>query len=193
MGGFFLLSAVVVVLWARFGLTDVRVAYGLDDADAPVPEGTISLDAVDPRAVADDLFNRVVDWARETPLGEGTRVIDEPWVQLNLARVRTGIEALKLVCYKQAWAMTEGTLDMADASAAKVYGSEFFIEVYRLLGEVLGQASLVKAGSQAGQVLQGRLERLYRTASIITFGGGTNEIQRDIISAAGLWMPRAGR
>jgi tetratricopeptide (TPR) repeat protein len=63
VGGFFLLSAVVVVLWARFGLTDVRVAYGLDDADAPVPEGTISLDAVDPRAVADDLFNRVVDAA----------------------------------------------------------------------------------------------------------------------------------
>jgi alkylation response protein AidB-like acyl-CoA dehydrogenase len=140
-----------------------------------------------------ELFNRVVDWCRETELGNGTRVIDEPWVQLNLARVRTGIEALKLVCYKQAWAMTEGTLDMADASAAKVYGSEFFIEVYRLLGEVLGQASLVKAGSETGQVLQGKLERLYRTASIITFGGGTNEIQRDIISAAGLWMPRAGR
>jgi alkylation response protein AidB-like acyl-CoA dehydrogenase len=89
--------------------------------------------------------------------------------------------------------MTVGSLEMADASAAKVYGSEFFIEVYRLLGEVLGQASLVKSTSEAGQVLSGRLERLYRTASIITFGGGANEIQRDIISAAGLWMPRASR
>jgi alkylation response protein AidB-like acyl-CoA dehydrogenase len=112
---------------------------------------------------------------------------------MNLARVRSGIEALKLICYKQAWTMTEGKLEMADASAAKVYGSEFFIEVYRLLGEVLGQASLVKSASEAGQVLSGRLERLYRTASIITFGGGANEIQRDIISAAGLWMPRASR
>ena len=140
-----------------------------------------------------ELFNQVVDWARTTELGGGGRVIDQPWVQLNLARVRAGIEALKLVCYKQAWAMTEGKLEMADASAAKVYGSEFFIEAYRALGEVLGQASLVKAGSATGQVLQGKLERLYRTASIITFGGGTNEIQRDIISAAGLWMPRAQR
>ncbi len=140
-----------------------------------------------------ELFNQVVDWARITELGGGGRVIDQPWVQLNLARVRAGIEALKLVCYKQAWAMTEGQLEMADASAAKVYGSEFFIEAYRALGEVLGQASLVKAGSATGQVLQGKLERLYRTASIVTFGGGTNEIQRDIISAAGLWMPRAQR
>ncbi len=61
------------------------------------------------------------------------------------------------------------------------------------LGEVIGQGALVKGDSEAGSVLGGQLERLYRTASIITFGGGTNEIQRDIISAAGLWMPRASR
>lgn len=139
------------------------------------------------------LFNDIVKWARDSEVGDGTRVLDQPWIQMNLAKVRAGIEALKLVVYKQAWAMNEGTLDMADASVAKVYGSEFFIEVYRLLGEVMGQASLVKGDSEAGQVLAGRVERLYRTASIITFGGGTNEIQRDIISAAGLWMPRASR
>lgn len=139
------------------------------------------------------MFNAVVQWAQQTELGNGQRVIDQPWVQINLAKVRAGIEALKLVCYKQAWAMTEGTLDMADASAAKVYGSEFFIEAYRLFGEIIGQASLISRRSEYGQVLQGRIERLYRTASIITFGGGTNEIQRDIISAAGLWMPRAAR
>ena len=140
-----------------------------------------------------ELFNQVVDWARQTELGNGGRVIDQAWVQMNLARVRAGIEALKLICWKQAWAMTEGNLHMADASAAKVYGTEFFIEVYRALGEVLGQTSLVKGSSPTGQVLQGKLERLYRTGSILTFGGGANEIQRDIISAAGLWMPRASR
>ncbi|MCX2982588.1 acyl-CoA dehydrogenase [Halieaceae bacterium IMCC14734] len=150
----------------------------------------LSLVNVGPTAV---LFNKVVQWASETTLADGSRLVDEAWVQGNLARVRVGIEALKLVCYKQAWAMSEGTLDMADASVAKVYGSEFFIEAYRLLGEVVGQASMVKAHSEAGEVLQGRIERLYRTASIITFGGGTNEIQRDIISAAGLWIPRASR
>jgi alkylation response protein AidB-like acyl-CoA dehydrogenase len=150
----------------------------------------LSLVNVGPTSV---LFNRVVDWAASVELPGDGRLLDQPWVQLNLARVRAGIEALKLICYKQAWAMSEGTLDMADASVAKVYGSEFFIEVYRLLGEILGQASLIKGESEAGAVLGGQLERLYRTASIITFGGGTNEIQRDIISAAGLWMPRASR
>lgn len=140
-----------------------------------------------------ELFNAVTRWATETRMVNGASIIDQPWVQLNLAKVRAGVEALKLLSYKQAWAMTVGELDMAMASAAKVYGSEFFIEAYRLLGEVLGQASLVHRDSANSHGLAARIERLYRTASIITFGGGTNEIQRDIISAAGLWMPRAAR
>ena len=100
---------------------------------------------------------------------------------------------MKLIVYKQSWAMTENTLAMADASAAKIYGSEAFIRIFRALGEVVGQAALFRAGSADVSAQAGKIERLYRTASIITFGGGTNEIQRDIIAAAGLWMPRAGR
>lgn len=140
-----------------------------------------------------EMFNNVVRWAQQMEMPAGGKLIDEPWVQINLAKVRAGVEALKLVCYKQAWAMSEGKLEMADASAAKVYGSEFFIEVYRLLGEIIGQASLINRKTEGANAMASRIERLYRTASIITFGGGTNEIQRDIISAAGLWMPRATR
>ena len=139
------------------------------------------------------LFNQVTSWAINTELPAGGRVADQPWVQMNLGRCRALIECMKLIVYKQSWAMTTGTLQMADASAAKVYGSEFFIEVYRLLGEILGQGCLIAKNSAAGVVLKGRVEQLYRTASILTFGGGANEIQRDIISAAGLWMPRAAR
>ena len=139
------------------------------------------------------LFNQVTRWARETELPAGGRVVDQPWVQQNLGRCRALIECMKLIVYKQSWAMTVGALEMADASAAKVYGSEAFIEIYRMLGEVVGQAGLLRSGSGQGCAEAGKIERLYRTASIITFGGGANEIQRDIISAAGLWMPRASR
>jgi alkylation response protein AidB-like acyl-CoA dehydrogenase len=139
------------------------------------------------------LFNQITRWAGNTSLPGGGRVIDQAWVQQNLARCRADIECMKLIVYKQSWAMTENTLGMADASAAKVYGSEAFIRIFRALGEVMGQAALFRAGSEDVAAEAGRIERLYRTASIITFGGGTNEIQRDIISAAGLWMPRASR
>jgi alkylation response protein AidB-like acyl-CoA dehydrogenase len=138
------------------------------------------------------MFRRVCEWATETKQPNGERVIDQPWVQTNLAKVQTGAEALKLICYKQAWAIDRGEVDKADASSAKVFSSEYFIEAYRLMTEVLGQGGIIARGSKAA-ILEGSLERSYRSASILTFGGGCNEVQRDIISAAGLYIPRAGR
>jgi alkylation response protein AidB-like acyl-CoA dehydrogenase len=138
------------------------------------------------------LFAEVVRWARETKLADGRRVIDQPHVQMNLARVEAHLEVLKLLGVKQAWSMTRGKLHPADASAVKVFGSEFLVDGYRWLLEIFGQVGILKRGSP-GAVIKGLAERMYRTASILTFGGGTNEIQRDIISAAGLQMPRERR
>ena len=80
----------------------------------------------------------------------------------------------------------------AAASATKVYGTEFAVEAYRLLMEVLGASALVRSGSP-GEALAGRIERMHRAALILTFGGGTNEVQRDIIATAGLGLPAARR
>ena len=90
-----------------------------------------------------------------------------------------------------AWAADKG-LNPADASATKVYGSEFALEAYRLLLEIVGQAGYLAAGSP-GAVLHGKLENRARGQTIFTFGGGTNEIQRDIIAWVGLGLPRAKR
>jgi alkylation response protein AidB-like acyl-CoA dehydrogenase len=130
-------------------------------------------------------------WAQEHTLGDGRKVIDQEWVQVTLARVHAKIEVLKLLNWKVAWAADKG-LNPADASATKVYGTELALEVYGLLIEVVGQAGYLAEGSP-GAVLQGRLERHARGQTIFTFGGGTNEIQRDIIAMVGLGMPRAPR
>ncbi len=138
------------------------------------------------------LLHEVIDWTRETKLADGARVIDREWVRVSLARVHAKLDVLKLMNWRQAWAMTQGTLHPAEASTVKVFGSEFYIEAYRLLLEVLGQIGYVRDGSPEA-VLQGRLERMYRTMLILTFGGGTNEVQRDIIAMAGLGMPHYKR
>ncbi len=131
-------------------------------------------------------------WAQQTRLPDGRRVIDQQWVQLNLARVRAKWEVLRLLSWRQAWCMTNGGVNFADASTVKVFASEFYVEAYRALMEVVGPQSLIRRGSP-GAFLTGRLEHLYRTALILTFGGGTNEVQRDIIAMAGLQMPRSIR
>lgn len=137
----------------------------------------------------DSLYQDVCEWAAETDAPGGGKVIELPWVQHNLAKTRKGLEVVKLICWKQAWAMDQGPLDMASASMAKTYCSEFFVELYRLLLEVMGAAGAIAADSP-GAVIKGRIEFRWRVGSILTFGGGTNEIQRDIIAMAGLWMPR---
>jgi alkylation response protein AidB-like acyl-CoA dehydrogenase len=117
-------------------------------------------------------------------------VIDAEWVQLNLARVHAKAEFLKLINWKIA--SSGQALGPAAASATKVFGTEFAVEAYRLLMEVLGANAQVRSGS-AGEVLAGRIERMHRAALILTFGGGTNEVQRDIIAAAGLGLPALRR
>jgi alkylation response protein AidB-like acyl-CoA dehydrogenase len=132
----------------------------------------------------------VREWAASVRLPSGERVIDAEWVQLNLARVYAKAEFLKLMNWRVA--SSAGSLAPADASVTKVFGTEFAVEAYRLLMEVLGASGVVRSGS-AGEVLAGRIERAHRAALILTFGGGTNEVQRDIIAAAALGLPLSRR
>jgi len=132
----------------------------------------------------------VREWAASARLASGQRVIDAEWVQLSLARVHAKAEFLKLLNWRVA--SSGGVLGPADASATKVFGTEFAVEAYRLLMEVLGAPGFVRAGSP-GEVLAGRIERAHRAALILTFGGGTNEVQRDIIAAAALGLPLSRR
>ncbi|GAA1460386.1 acyl-CoA dehydrogenase family protein [Williamsia maris] len=134
-------------------------------------------------------LRETVQWAQDTKIGTGQRVIDAEWVQLNLARVHAKVEFLKLINWNIAAAATQGgSPSPADASATKVFGTEFATEAYRLLMEVVGPAATLRRGS-AGAQLVGRLERFHRSSLILTFGGGTNEIQRDLISMLALGQP----
>jgi len=142
-----------------------------------------TLGAVEP------LFEKTLVWARTTE-ADGARVIDQPWVQSILARVEAQVAAYKLLNLRVNVEMGRGGLGMAEASAVKVFGTELTQQVARQLLEVLG-ANGTRCGERAP--LRGALEEAYRMAVINTFGGGANEIQRDIIAMAGLGMPRAPR
>ncbi len=134
----------------------------------------------------------VHEWAQETKLADGRRVIDEEWVQIHLARVKAKLEFLRLANWRVAWQATRGELDVAAASTIKVFGTEFYLEAFRLLMEIIGPRSYLMEGAP-GSTLKSRLERNYRSLIILTFGGGVNEVQRDLISVFGLGMPMAAR
>ncbi len=133
-------------------------------------------------------LREVRDWAARAPAGDGL-VIDAEWVQVHLARVHARTEVLKLLNWQIAARLDAGqALGPAAASATKIYGTELTIEACRLLMEVLGASAPVRDGSP-GALLAGRIERMHRSALILTFGGGTNEIQRDMIAMLALGLP----
>jgi alkylation response protein AidB-like acyl-CoA dehydrogenase len=131
-------------------------------------------------------------WAQETKLPDGRRVIDQEWVQLNLAKVHANFEFLRLQNWKVACDAELGILNVEDASTTKVFGTETNLDNIRLLMEVVGQSAYVKRHSPEA-VLLSRLESSYRALVILTFGGGVNEVQRDLITVFGLGMPMVKR
>ena len=135
----------------------------------------------------------VREWAQQTRLADGRRVIDQEWVQINLGRVHAKLEFLRLANWRVAWLAQSGAaLNPADASTIKVYGTEFYMEAARLLMEVMRDQAPLQ-GESPGAVLRGRVERMLRSMHILTFGGGTNEMQRDLIAIFGLNMPGSPR
>ncbi|MFD9551357.1 acyl-CoA dehydrogenase family protein [Nocardia salmonicida] len=138
---------------------------------------------------------QTIEWARETTLSDGRRVIDQEWARLNLAKVHAKVEYLKLLNWEIASRADlggEAAPKPWDASACKVYGTELSTEAYRLLMEVVGPHAYLRQDSP-GAALLGRLERMHRAALILTFGGGTNEVQRDIIAMTALRQPASAR
>jgi 3-oxocholest-4-en-26-oyl-CoA dehydrogenase alpha subunit len=137
-------------------------------------------------------LDAVTNWAKEHRGPDGGRVIDQEWVRINLAIVRAKAEACSLFNWRIASLQEHHALNPADASALKVFGTELRIEATRLLMEVLGPEATIQKGHPRA-ALDGLLEIAYRGAIVGTFGGGVNEVQREIIGAAGLGMPRVPR
>jgi hypothetical protein len=142
------------------------------------------------------LLDDVIDWARSTPASGtgagGPVMIDLAWVQADLARCRALLDAVRLMTWRLVRAVSDGTLGPAQASSVKVFGTEQMVEVYRILQGVLGPVAHLREGSP-GAVLHGEVERANRAAQINTFGGGVNEIQRELVATAGLGLVRSRR
>jgi len=135
------------------------------------------------------LFRRVLLWAKARD-ENGRRAVDAPWVRSVLAESYAKIEAMRLINFRIAADLERGHMDVALASATKVYGSESVVDILRKLSEIVGASGLVREGSAAAALL-GELEYEVRASVTLTFGGGTNEIQRELIAQFGLGMPRS--
>lgn len=140
-------------------------------------------------ATTQRIFEEVTQWCTTTVAG-GRPLIHSSWIRAELARTYAQLAALRLLNWRMAFRMSTGELAASDSSAAKVCGSEIAVQVYRSLLGIVGSVGYLPLDSP-GAVLRGDLEYYAREAQINTFGGGTNEIQREIVAWSGLKMKRS--
>jgi alkylation response protein AidB-like acyl-CoA dehydrogenase len=137
------------------------------------------------------LFRRIYLWARARD-EQGRRAMDKAWVRSSLAECYARLEAMRLINMRIAADLEHDRMNVALSSTTKVFGSESAIEILRKLAAVVGANGSMRSGSAAA-LLQGDLEYELRSSVTLTFGGGTNEIQRELIAQFGLGMPRTQR
>ena len=142
---------------------------------------------------ASQLCDEVAPWAAATTTATtAPTMLDLPWVQTDLARCRAELEAMYLLN----WRMATAVAGRDPQPGRLVGGQDLRRRAHHRHLPAPARASSGAAGYLApgspGAVLAGRLERTARHAQINTFGGGVNEIQREIVAMAGLGMTPGG-
>ncbi|OBI44457.1 acyl-CoA dehydrogenase family protein [Mycobacterium sp. E796] len=143
--------------------------------------------AGDLRRAVDDLHELARSARRD-----GTVPADDPALRRRLARAEADVQAATLMGYEAASILDAGVIPTVEVSVEKVFASELRQRIAELALDLLGPDGLLAHRGQDAP-LAGKFERLYRAAPLMRFGGGTNEVLRDIIAQRGHGMPSYGR
>ncbi|MCO1655492.1 acyl-CoA dehydrogenase family protein [Pseudonocardia humida] len=135
--------------------------------------------------------DRVRDWAAARRAPDGSPLLDAPDVRRALGRSFAVRRVNELLNWQVAASAADGPVTVADASATKVFGSEATQRVGRELGEVVGRHG-DPADPDTAELARW-LEVHARRNLVITFGGGVNEVMREMVATAGLGLPRVPR
>lgn len=142
-----------------------------------------------PSGKIEQLYDRVRDWARRGG------VLGEPDVRRALGRLHAMVRLNELLNWQVAANADHAQADpagvIADASATKVYSTEALQEAGRLAEEIVGRHG--DPADPATDELLTWLDRRTKQNLVVTFGGGVNEIMRELIATAGLQLPRVPR
>ena len=134
------------------------------------------------------LHRRVRDWAATQAGPDGGPLLEQADVRRALARASAAERISELLNWQVA--VTE-TVDVADASVTKVLGSEQAQHLGTELAEVVSRHGDLADG-QTAELAQW-LDVQNKRNTVLTFGGGVNEVQRELIAMAGLKLPRVPR
>ncbi len=139
-------------------------------------------------AINQRIIEELVQYAKETKCNGGM-LADDPLIRNELAGVAVENEVLRMMCYRIAWMFSKGLHPSYESSMSMLFGSELIRRLGNVGMRILGPYGQLDVGSKWA-VLNARIMRMYLSSISMGVGGGSNEIQRNIIAMRGLELPR---
>ncbi len=135
-------------------------------------------------------WEKVLDYLRTTNMN-GEPFTRNPIVRSEMADLRIYIELGRMLAYRVAWMQANGEMPQAEGSLARVWAGEATQRVFRTAARLMrDMGTLIPGGPARWSPLGGYIGANHYLSTGRTFGGGTKEIQRNIIAQRGLGLPR---
>ena len=134
------------------------------------------------------IIEELVGYARETKRN-GKPIANDPLLRNQLAEMAVENEILRMMCYRIAWMYSKGMHPSYESSMTMVFSSELMRRLANVGMHIMGHYGELERDSKWAP-LNARIMRMYLSSVSIGVGGGSNEIQRNIIAMRGLGLPR---
>jgi alkylation response protein AidB-like acyl-CoA dehydrogenase len=134
------------------------------------------------------LIEELIQYVKEAK-SSGNSLGDDPLIKDELAELIVENDVLRMMCYRIAWMYSKGLHPSYESSMSLLFSSELLRHTANVGMRVLGHYGELAQDSK-DTVFKGRAMRTYLGCISIGVGGGTNEIQRNIVAMRGLGLPR---
>ena len=131
-------------------------------------------------------WERIIEWMR----AHQPEKLDDPAVRTRLAELKVELHVLRALNAVNADIISSGRTPTMEASMVKIWSSELRYRLSAAGMDLLGRAGALRFESGNMTPNDGQNEQTFRSSPILRFGGGTNEVQRNIIAERGLRLPR---
>ncbi|MGE0384459.1 MAG: acyl-CoA dehydrogenase family protein [Gammaproteobacteria bacterium] len=133
-------------------------------------------------------FDRLVAHLREARAG-GAALKDDAVVRDRIGMLAAEAEVARQFLMHSVRMVEQGKVPVHEAAMSKAYTAEFMQRFGEAALDLAGMGVSLGEGAP-GAITDGRIEQMLRQSIMMVVGGGTNEIQRNLIAQRGLGLPR---
>lgn len=134
-------------------------------------------------------FEQLVDNVRRLEDAEGQPLKNDRAVRERIGTLAAEIEVARQLLVNSIRMTERGLIPVHEAAMSKVFTSELMERLGEAALDIIGASASLAEGA-AGAIAEGRLEQLLRHSIMYVVGGGTAQIQRNLIAQRGLQLPR---